>query len=362
MVLIERTVTKGEKEVLLEEVKKSNAKLKKKQGPNKTKKELAQPAMEISRSLGKAMTEETRQQMVGTLKALAYINAPLILMQLVSMVYRANGDMPMDLDMVEYFAGKMAVTKCWARNGWKCCPYEILLDSSTMDILSPIGFALALCMACRLKRGGFALLATVCSTWVWISRSSTGRNQWNPLGRRGVRCVEDANEMVAKMTLILWLLQAKNCVWVYEQPSSSLLWHHPRMVEYIRKNLAWKIFTWMGGFNADSPKGTVLWSSSYMVRMLARSLPDRQWNADMTVVKTSKHGKKSVTGGAGLKSSQTYTTEFGMSTLSMWLSLGSVPTPDLSDVEIPNMWGHLSKKDSWSDANLAEVFQYLSLN
>eukprot|EP00435_Cladocopium_sp_Y103_P076268 s9_g85.t1 len=101
MVLIERTVTKGEKEVLLEEVKKSNAKLKKKQGPNKTKKELAQPAMEISRSLGKAMTEETRQQMVGTLKALAYINAPLILMQLVSMVYRANGDMPMDLDMVE---------------------------------------------------------------------------------------------------------------------------------------------------------------------------------------------------------------------------------------------------------------------
>ena len=116
-------------------------------------------------------------QMVGTLKALALIHAPLILMQLVTMVYRANGDMPMDLDMVEYFAGKMAVTqlvslqdscfgclglnwfsfwfpwcaslefcnlwikvtKCWARSGMKCCPYEILLDSSTMDILSPIG-------------------------------------------------------------------------------------------------------------------------------------------------------------------------------------------------------------------------------
>ena len=31
------------------------------------------------------------------------------------------------------------VTKCWARSGMKCCPYEILLDSSTMDILSPIG-------------------------------------------------------------------------------------------------------------------------------------------------------------------------------------------------------------------------------
>ena len=172
-----------------------------------------------------------------------------------------------------------------------------------------------------------------------------------------------AQEMVSKMTLILWLLQAKRCIWVYEQPSSSLLFHHPRMVEYIRKNFAWKIFTWMGGFNADSPKGTTLWSSHPCVHMLARALPDRKWdNGSMTVVKKSKSGKVSVTGGPGLKSSQTYTTEFGMSTLSMWLSLGPVETPDLSGVEIPNMWCHLSKKDSWSDANLAGVFQYLSLN
>ena len=137
-------------------------------------------------------------QMVGTLKALAVINAPRILMQLVILIYKANTDMTMDLDMVEYFAGCMAVprfthplkllllllfwvvvvvvvvvvavavagavaaaavvvvvggggggggggddltevTRCWSRCGFDACPYEILLDGSFMDILSPIG-------------------------------------------------------------------------------------------------------------------------------------------------------------------------------------------------------------------------------
>ena len=53
-------------------------------------------------------------------------------------------------------------------------------------------------MALRLKRGGFALLATVCSTWVFINRATSGRSIWNPLGRRGVKCVEDANVTLPK--------------------------------------------------------------------------------------------------------------------------------------------------------------------
>ncbi len=31
------------------------------------------------------------------------------------------------------------VTKCWVRSGFKCCPHEILLDASCMDILTPAG-------------------------------------------------------------------------------------------------------------------------------------------------------------------------------------------------------------------------------
>ena len=48
-------------------------------------------------------------------------------------------------------------------------------------------------MALRLKRDGCSVLATVCSTWVFLSRASTGRTIWNPLGFRGVKVVEEAN-------------------------------------------------------------------------------------------------------------------------------------------------------------------------
>lgn len=109
------------------------------------------------------------------LRALSYIGAPIVLMQLVSLVFMANGAMPQTLDMVEYFAGSMAVsccatvrnglvvfmaklnvfdwwdllgclaglwaqvTRCWSRCGFNACPFEINLQVETMDILSPVG-------------------------------------------------------------------------------------------------------------------------------------------------------------------------------------------------------------------------------
>ena len=57
----------------------------------------------------------------------------------------------------------------------------------------PIRLAVALTMALRLRRGGFSILATVCSSWIFISRSQSGRSQWQPLGNRQHRFVENAN-------------------------------------------------------------------------------------------------------------------------------------------------------------------------
>lgn len=71
----------------------------------------------------------------------------------------------------------------------------IATNANKVFTISPCStrFAVALCMALRLKRGAFALLATVCSTWVFINRATSGRSIWNPLGRQGVKCVDDAN-------------------------------------------------------------------------------------------------------------------------------------------------------------------------
>ena len=47
--------------------------------------------------------------MTFTLKSLVHVGAPLVLMQLVFLLYQANGVMAMDVDCVEYFAGCQAV-------------------------------------------------------------------------------------------------------------------------------------------------------------------------------------------------------------------------------------------------------------
>ena len=49
-------------------------------------------------------------QMNGTLKALALIGAPAVLLQLVCLIYKCNSIMCMNIDMCEYFAGCMAVS------------------------------------------------------------------------------------------------------------------------------------------------------------------------------------------------------------------------------------------------------------
>ena len=169
--------------------------------------------------------------------------------------------------------------------------------------------------------------------------------------------------MVSRMTLILWILQSKHVVYLYEQPMTSLLFFHPRMEQFIRANDAWRVFTWMAGFGAPSPKGTVLWSSRPHVKFLSRNLPPcSNWSSELTVKTISANGKMSVSGGADLKKSQEYTEDFGMSTVDFWKQCGAY-RPDLSQVQVPNFWGHISQsKDRWDDANLSEVMQYLTLN
>ena len=51
-----------------------------------------------------------------------------------------------------------------------------------MDILGVVGYTWAIVQCMRLLPGGFCLMAPVCSTLVWISRSSVGRSYFQPLG------------------------------------------------------------------------------------------------------------------------------------------------------------------------------------
>ena len=227
--------------------------------------------------------EKTQKQLHVVLGRLAAINAPYILFQLTTLLFLNVGGLKTDLDMVEYFAGEQAVTHAWASAGFRACPFEMKLDPLA-DILSTKGFVLALMMALMVKDHGFAMIATVCSSWVFVNRATSKRSVWNPLGDTHVKSVALANEMVSRMALILWVLESKRCLWLYEQPQTSLLWEHHRMQEYLSKNIVYKVHTWMGAFGAATPKGTHLWGPQSSILKFALPLPQRQWSEQLVTI------------------------------------------------------------------------------
>ena len=155
--------------------------------------------------------------------ALAF-GVPRCAAQLVGMLYllgQVCSTRP--LDAVEYFAGKQAVTNGFRSFGFVSVGYEVLDDPLCMDLLTDVGYIFALSLACQVRAGGFALLAPVCSTWVWICRHSVKRSYFKPLGDSQMRCVREANIMVARCVILVLLLSARGVMVVLEQPVSSLM-------------------------------------------------------------------------------------------------------------------------------------------
>lgn len=122
-------------------------------------------------------------------------------------------------------------------------------------------------------RGAFCMLAPVCASWVFMSRGTTKRCQTYPLGDESVQCVRAGNLMVARVALMIRLLHSKGVVWVLEQPSSSLLMHHPRMQALLRDGIpVYKIMVWLGAYGGTSPKCTHLYCSHPHFKSLQRRI------------------------------------------------------------------------------------------
>lgn len=71
-------------------------------------------------------------------------------------------------DHFETFAGAMSVTRAEWECGRQAVPYDIELDSSSMNLLTPKGMANALFHVMNLKPGSGKLTAPVCSTFVFM--------------------------------------------------------------------------------------------------------------------------------------------------------------------------------------------------
>lgn len=163
-------------------------------------------------------------------RRLARYGAPSLLFAMVAYV-NSLGRIKRDLDMVELFAGEGELSQAFRRSGLQSQEYDINKCTMSMDMRSTAGLLKAVQLTLRLRIGGLLWSGTPCSTWIFLARGSTGRSQGNPLGRTEVKCVSDANIVVARVSLLIMLAVARGASWAVEQPSSSLMPRHPRMVQ-----------------------------------------------------------------------------------------------------------------------------------
>ena len=270
------------------------------------------------------------------------------------------------VDAVEFYAGRRTIQRAFVVHGdMQALAFDKSYDDEAQDFCKDIGFLHSIMLALRIRARGLSFWATVCSTWVFMSRSSTGRDVTCPLGSSRFTCVQEANLMVARFALLVRVLAAKFCAFGLEQPATSLMARHPRVVQLSRVrpvllNGKWtKVQTYMAAFGKPIHKPTLRYGSGEWVRGLVRPLPPNFIKTvQVSKKEKGKNGKTGVTEIAKtLKESQGYTDCFGREVCKHYLKCKkNAHEWDLSSADMPD--AELTS-DTWDDAKPLGAFKLL---
>ena len=101
--------------------------------------------------------------------------------QLIDEVAKAYKDTKMTRHLVEVFCGAHQLSEAAAQHGWNAAMYDKTLNNEN-DILTTVGLAMLVVAIMSLKPKSVCWFGVPCSSWVWISRSGTGRSAARPEG------------------------------------------------------------------------------------------------------------------------------------------------------------------------------------
>ena len=250
---------------------------------------------------------------------------PPLFLALIAMVLQATQGLQSPVNAVEGFSGVGRIDTAFKEMGYAAHGFDIDHHRCFESINSDEGFCTLIYWILCLSPLGLAHFATVCSTWVWVSRSSTGRSAVKPEGF-DTEAVRSANCMVERTVLLLLLCAARGCHFILEQPASSVMEFMP-CVQHLKRCIgsSWTcIFTYMGMFGHDCWKPTHLYSSTPKVLALKRKLDKNSdyangWSSSKCVkVRCDTRGFIHVDGAEGLKQSQEYPKEYGDEVYKLW--------------------------------------------
>ena len=260
---------------------------------------------------------------VNTFRLLLFMGFPVICFNMLRLINITVGPVDRNLDCVEYFSGVANIARVFRHNGRGAQTFDYITERLHENLCTPSGWMTAFAYAMQLKPRGLASWATVCSSWIFLCKSCTGRSRAEPWGAPpgpGITAsTHDGNAMAARMICVLMLLQARQCTWLLEQPESSVMEYIPEF-SYLKMCIT-KVKTVMGAFNHDSRKGTTLLSCHGWHKVLEKELPPNfSPKKAMTTRFIDGNGIPRCTGIASdLKESQAYTPEYAQAVYDAWL-------------------------------------------
>ncbi|CAE7227590.1 unnamed protein product [Symbiodinium sp. CCMP2456] len=183
---------------------------------------------------------------------------------------------------------------------------------SCMDLNSNAGMVIAISLVLRSKLDQLvAAFGVVCSSFVPINRGTSKRSFLCPHGDESVVGVRRGNKLMARSTILMYLVIAAGGHYVLENPQGSLIALHNRYVQFLRTLLAcgvttYKVSMWMRKFQSFTWKRTWLWSSSDLIYRLDLGplTEEEKANSVKTVTRTTQNGKECWTANDKLKPTQ----------------------------------------------------------
>lgn len=167
-----------------------------------------------------------------TLYRLRDYGAPASWVRLV--MYVASVSAPVrDLDLLELFCGQGMLHKSAKLLGLASAGMDRELNPKLHDLLTTRGLLHAILAVLRLRVNSLLFLGIPCSSWVWLNRGTSKRSKSNPLGDTSIPSVATTSQLTSRCALLIMTAVARGSCWLLEQPSSSLLPHHPRMAQLL---------------------------------------------------------------------------------------------------------------------------------
>ena len=220
----------------------------------------------------------------------------------------------------EFFAGERAISRALELLHYEGTSFDVRYNC-LHNLLVPAGFLIALTCTMTTYKRGIIWWAPPCSTWVFMSRHSTGRSI-DPSGSAANLNVQAQNYLVRRLVYLLTVCIKRGVFFVVEQPRSSIMWSHFAFRRFIRRWDA--LLDWatnqQGAWSLDSRKDTILFGyaphlkSDRMNRMMTAE--ERKWMADGHTTHTTHYytgddGVKRSRGTNRLKKTQAYGLSFG---------------------------------------------------